>query len=1038
MEKGIYRYIIRFSLRDQVFLVLMSAAALPFLYLTLELPKIIINDAIGGTDFPRTILGMDFEQVPFLLLLCGLFLFLVIISGTLKYFTATYRYRVGDRLLRRLRYDLIERVLRFPSSEFRNLSSGQIVSMITAETSTLGFFIAEAFAVPAIALGTLSTIVLFMFMQNWMMGVAAILLYPVQIYLIPKLQQQINALRRGQVQELRGISQRIGDVVAGVNEIHGHDTSQYELADFSERLGAVFNYRRKISSKRYLTNVLNQFFSQLTPFFFLSIGGYLVIKGEITIGALVAVLAAYKDMYAPWKDLIEYYQKSEDARVRYDQLTEVFARNNLLDKNMIEAEPPHADLRDLSLVAENVVLEKDEGVRLVDGATVDIKLPAHAAILGAGASGREEFARLLARQEGAHSGRIILGDKELHSLPDSFTGRRMGYVGSHTYIGSGSLRQVLEYPLKRRPRSASERILTARELKEREEALRAGNSPHDTTADWIDYEAAGCRDAAELEARIIEILHLVNLDQEVYRIGLRQVIAADQKSELANRLIEARHLFLQRLQHGKRDSLIEGFDPALYNSNASVAENLLFGSPVGPVFATENLSANPYIRQVLNEAGLVPVFLEIGHKLAAIMSEIFRDLPPGHEFFDRFSFIGPEDLPVFDRLLRRIDSAGYDSLSEQDRNRLMTLPFDLVEEKHHVDLIDQSVQERLLHARRLFAEGLPASMRDDIQFFDPETYLSGSSVIDNIVFGKPLLSRAGSASEINRIVADIVDELDLRDAIIAAGLQSSVGVGGAHLSAVKRQKVALARCLLKRPDILIMSDALSSLDMREQEEIVAHIRQEMKGRSLLLFESDEAHRRKFEKVLLMDQGRIRPHDEGGDHSGSGVDSGPEAGTGADDGQQSASLNKIVNMLMDIPLFTGIGRSKLKLLAFTAQHTQFEPGEEVFRQGETGNRAYVVIKGEAEVVLELPEGEKTVAVLGRNEIFGELALLSNIPRTTTIRAKTPLVLLSISQDVFLKMIEENSEIATAMMRVLAERLASTLRDYGKVMAAEKRP
>ena len=116
MEKNIFRFILRYSVRHQVMLILMSAAALPFLYLTLELPKIIVNEAIGGVDFPRLILGYEFDQIPFLLLLCGLFLVLVIISGLLKYFTATYRYRIGDRLLRRLRYDLIERLLRFPPS----------------------------------------------------------------------------------------------------------------------------------------------------------------------------------------------------------------------------------------------------------------------------------------------------------------------------------------------------------------------------------------------------------------------------------------------------------------------------------------------------------------------------------------------------------------------------------------------------------------------------------------------------------------------------------------------------------------------------------------------------------------------------------------------------------------------------------------------------------------------------------------------------------------------------------------------------------
>jgi CRP-like cAMP-binding protein len=142
------------------------------------------------------------------------------------------------------------------------------------------------------------------------------------------------------------------------------------------------------------------------------------------------------------------------------------------------------------------------------------------------------------------------------------------------------------------------------------------------------------------------------------------------------------------------------------------------------------------------------------------------------------------------------------------------------------------------------------------------------------------------------------------------------------------------------------------------------------------------------------------------------------------------------MLMDLPIFAGIDRSKLKLLAFTSERVHFDEKQEVFHQGDPGDRAYVVIEGEVDVILESAAGSTIVATLGRNQLFGEMALLSKIPRTTTLRARTPLVLLSINQDVFMRMVEENSDIAIAMMRVLAERLASTLRDYGKVMAREK--
>jgi ABC-type multidrug transport system fused ATPase/permease subunit len=1007
--------------------------------MTLELPKIIVNEAIDGQDFPKLFLGFEFDQIPFLAALCLLFLFLVIISGALKYFTSTFRYRIGDRLLRRLRYDLIERLLRFPPSEFRNMSSGQIVSMITAETTSLGFFIAEAFAVPAIAFGTLGTIVLFMFLQNWMMGVAAIALYPLQIYLIPKIQRSINESQMGEVKAIRGISERLNDVVAGVNEIHGHDTSQYELADFSRRLGTVFRYRVQIAHKRYTANVLSQFFSQLTPFFFLLIGGYLVIHDRLSLGGLVAVLAAYKDMYNPWKDLVDYYQKAEDARVRYGQLKEFFVRGNLLDKSMIESEPDSEDFHPDTIVAENVIVEHEAGNRMVDGASIKLTLPMHAAILGSGGSGREEFARLLARQDFARSGKVSLGDSDLSALPDSVTGRRIGFIGQQTFLGSGSLFDVLVYPLLRRPKAGSHSHHDIPHERERElaESIRAGNSGYDHGSDWIDYQAAGCNSQEDLRARMIQILRQVHLENEVYEIGLRRSISPEAYPELTKKLLEARTIFKQRLHAAGQDPLIESFNENSYNTHASVAENVLFGTPVGPYFATEKLDHNEYMWKVIEDQGLTDDFLRMGQKLAAIKAEIFQGLSPDHEFFERFSFINSADMPAFKSILRSIESHGIDSLSDDDRHRLMVLPFKLIETKHYVGFIDEEMKKRLLEARRAFASGLPDHLKGSVQFFQEGTYNTASSIFENIIFGKTASSKAGSTLQIGQMLDEVVNELDLRGAITAAGLEYQVGVGCSRMTAAQRQKIALARCLIKRPDILIMNDALSLVDLHLQEKILANLKVEFKDRSLILFECSEERRQQFENVLRMDHGKfVDGHTEGDADEKTGA-SNRKAEHSSGEDKRSVNLDEVATLLLDIPLFASIDRSKLKLLAFTSERQHFDEGQVVFRQGDSGDHAYVIIEGKADVVLESAGGESTVATLGRNEVFGEMALLSNMPRTTTIRAKTPLVLLSFSQDVFLRMVEENSEIASAIMRVLAGRLAVTLQEYGELLT-EKEP
>ena len=145
------------------------------------------------------------------------------------------------------------------------------------------------------------------------LGLAAMSLYPIQFYFIPKLQRKVKLLGKERVRVVRKVADRLSETVAGVTEVHAHDTSHLELTDFTTRLGSIYQIRFHIYQLKFLIKFLNNFLAQLTPFFFYAIGGYLVIKGELSFGALVAVLAAYKDMAAPWKELLNFYQERVDA-----------------------------------------------------------------------------------------------------------------------------------------------------------------------------------------------------------------------------------------------------------------------------------------------------------------------------------------------------------------------------------------------------------------------------------------------------------------------------------------------------------------------------------------------------------------------------------------------------------------------------------------------------------------------------------------------------------------------------------------------------
>ena len=208
-------------------------------------------------------LGQTLSQVHYLFALCGIFLLLVLINGAFKYVMNVYQGIVGERMLRRLRYELYSRVLRFPLRHFRRVSGGEIVQMINAEVEPLGGFIGDAFALPAFQGGTLLTILVFMFVQDPILGLAAIALYPVQIAVIPRLQRQVNQLGKARVRQVRRLAERIHETVGGARDIRANDATQYERARFSSELGRDLrrplrrSTRRSSSSSSSTTSSLN-------------------------------------------------------------------------------------------------------------------------------------------------------------------------------------------------------------------------------------------------------------------------------------------------------------------------------------------------------------------------------------------------------------------------------------------------------------------------------------------------------------------------------------------------------------------------------------------------------------------------------------------------------------------------------------------------------------------------------------------------------------------------------------------------------------
>lgn len=134
------------------------------------------------------------------------------------------------------------------------------------------------------------------------------------------------------------------------------------------------------------------------------------------------------------------------------------------------------------------------------------------------------------------------------------------------------------------------------------------------------------------------------------------------------------------------------------------------------------------------------------------------------------------------------------------------------------------------------------------------------------------------------------------------------------------------------------------------------------------------------------------------------------------------------LLRKVPMFARLEPSRLKLLAFTSQNLSFGNAEELFRAGEPSDCAYVIMEGAVEVMADTEAGEVVAVTLSKNELFGEMGVLSNAPRSASIRAKGDVKALRITDEAFLKLLRDNPDVALDVLRQLSDKLARSHKQF----------
>jgi len=804
-QKSLFHWVFSGNVKLQFVLLVVIILIVFARVLPLEMQKRIINDSIALKNFDG------------LLVYSGIYLVAITVAGGLKLAINYLQALIGERAMNQMRKDLYEHILTLPLGFFRKTQPGMVVASLMTELSTAGTFAGMAFAVPLTNILTLLAFAGYLLWLNTKLATVTLLIYPIVVFVVPILQKRANTANKTRVDLSRSTSSQIAETISGIHEVQVHGAFEEENKKFGSLADRLKLIRIRWSLFRFAIKTANNYFVGLGPFIVFMFGGYLIMNGQLELGAMVAFLSAQEKLFDPWKELITFYQTYQDASVRYKRTMSYF---DAVPEFSEDITSPSAHKVKGAVDVKELIFETSDGHRLLSGMSFSLKPGEHLAVVGFSGSGKSTLIQCIGKMYTYSGGSIKIDGVELSSLSKNEVIQDIGYVSQSPFIFTSTIQENLLYARK----------ATAQKDHKRDES------------ETVDLD------------RLILVLQQVGLFVDVMRFGLDTIIdSADTKS--MDTIIRIRRKLRDNFGSRLKKS-VEFYSQESYHHNSSVGENIIFGSSNNPQFGPQLLPKNKNFLIFLKQEELLEPLLQLGAVLAREAVDLFSGLDSLDLFFKK-SPVTSDELKECERITSTLKHKDIDRLNQTDKTLLLSIALLFTPSLHTMTSLPDELQKQILHARQQFPNWCDKVAPDLFNFYDEKSYLPNQSILNNIFFGKIRPGLPGAQDLINRSITHLLIEEDYLETIAKIGMEFHVGNMGDKLSGGQRQKLAIARVLLKQPKIILMDEATSALDNKSQTRIQRLMTTRWKGKRTVIA---VVHRldiiSDFDKIAVTKAGKI--------------------------------------------------------------------------------------------------------------------------------------------------------------------------------------
>ncbi len=713
--------------------------------------------------------------------------------------------RIRQRFISRLRRDLLAHILRVSPEFFARTPVGHVLNRIQNDPGRLGMSVGWLFVDPLVCGLTLLFYVGYMASMNVPLTLLSLALLPAVAMLLPFLNRRIARNASQLTTRLSEYSGSLQETLSSANEVQVHGTFAYEerkVGDRDDRVRSTWMEGAGYQGWMGAASDLAQGGGRALVYV---CGALLAIRGGLQIGEIAAFAGLLGGLYPALDKLIKYPPLLRTASDRFREVGEYFR----IPRVFAEGRPGSPGPSGLEIEIAGAGFAPPGGDPILRDVRARIPKGDHVALVGPSGCGKSTLLSLICGRLVPSSGSVTIGGERIEGLSREWIAAHVGVVTQHPILFHASLRTNLLYALFRCE-------------------APSGAPP----VDFVDPRPLGgdrVPALPDLDAILVRTCRDVGLTEELFDFGL-QVRA---RIEEAREFLNLRESVRRKLAEERG---VESFDVGRYLTRCSVLENLLFA----PASAGEDSelprvleAADPGLRDLLAEIGWDAIRRDLEFLVQT------RERNPA--LLEKLGVKGAE-LELRRSLVERIGDRARtaESLWKEDHRELARRGLLARTE-------DEGVRARIVEARSRYAG--PSR-------YDSAKWHEGLPLRENLVFGRMDTEDRLSVRRVHAVLREGIEAAGLLDRTLALGLEFEVGEKGARLSGGQRQKVSLARVLLKEPSVLLLDEATASLDRASARHALDRIRNRFAGRTVIAVTHNLSDLETFDRILVMEKGAV--------------------------------------------------------------------------------------------------------------------------------------------------------------------------------------